>query len=124
MTDVEAIRAYRAAAGYRETILKSKIPRAIERDPEALEKITARLRVEVKVAELVMQQAEQAIEKLPRQKWQEAVRHRYLERMDLYHAGEVMFYSDRSVRRFERDAFAYLETGAEPPEGPQDDFTE
>lgn len=124
MTDSEAVKTYLAAARYRDTLLNSKIPYVIERDPEALAKITERLRVEIKVAELVMQQAEQAINKLPRQKWQEAVRHRYLEGMDLLQTGEIMFYSDRSVRRFEGAAFSFLETGiipdpaSEPPESP------
>ena len=124
MTDAEAIRAYLAAARYRKIILKSRIPRFIERDPVALEKVTERWRVDIKTAELVMQQAERAVEQLPRQTWREAVRLRFLEGMDVFSAGEAMFYSDRSVRRFERAAFAFLETGkepdpdAEPPEGP------
>ena len=124
MTDVEEIEAYISAWGYRDTILKEKIPKFIQRDPEALAIINEHRQKEIIYAEAVMQKAEQAIERLPCEKWRKVMACRYFHNMTAYQAATAIYYSEKTAYRLIWAALEYLkETEKQnrqkrPPEGP------
>lgn len=114
MTDLEAIKQYAAAAGYRAKLEDEEIPEIYQRDPKALDQYRQTIQREINFTEAVMHQAEKALEQLPRPYLREALRNRYFLALDEYETADAMAYSVRSVFRFEQQAFEYLETGKAP----------
>lgn len=114
MTDLEAIKQYRAAERYRDAILAERVPWIFDRDPEALAQYREIVQRGLDQAEAVMRQAERAVKQLPRQEWRDVMSWRFLEEMDTYDTAEAMAYSVSSVFRYERQAVEYMETGKQP----------
>ena len=123
MTDLEAIRQYRSAAGEREALLSAPAPEIFVRDPEGREQYGRIIRKALKIPEAILYQAEQAVDQLPRHEWREALTNRFLLGMDEYETAYAMAYSVRSVFRFQQEAEEHLsrETPGRPgrpQEGP------
>jgi len=108
MTDLEAIKQYRAAGLFWEFLYSRPLPWIFERDPAIAAKIRERDRQRMAKAERVMRQAEKALNQLPRHEWKAAMINRYLLRRDHLATAEVMNYSETSVRRFEQAAIDHL----------------
>ena len=110
MTDLEAIKQYRAASSFWEFLFFRPLPsRIFADDPAIVARIRARDRVRMAKTERVMQQAERALNRLPRREWKSAMIHRYLLQHDHLTTADAMAYSEASVRRFEARAIEYLE---------------
>ncbi len=109
MTDLEAIRQYTAASDFWEFLYDRPIPWVFARDKAIVARIRARDKVRMAKAERVMQQAERALNRLPRREWKSAMIHRYLLQHDHLTTADAMAYSEASVRRFEVRAIEYLE---------------
>lgn len=111
MTDLEAIRQYRAAERYRDGILSERVPWIFDRDPEALAQYQKIIMRGFDRAESVMMQAKKAIERLPRPILRETLTYRYLRGFTEEETADAMFYSVSTIRRYQRQAEKYLETG-------------
>ena len=109
MTDLEAIKQYRAASSFWEFLYDRPLPWIFARDPAIVARIRARDRARMAKAERVMRQAEKALNQLPRHEWKAAMINRYLLQRDHLATAEAMNYSEASIRRFEVRAIEYLE---------------
>lgn len=114
MTDLEAINQYLAAERYRRIILDERVPEVFDRDPVTRERYRAIMQREINEADAVMDQAVQAIKRLPRPEWREVMANRFMLGLFVFETADAIAYSDRSVYRFEQQAVEYLETCQEP----------
>lgn len=114
MTDLEAINQYLAAARYLDYMRSAKIPAVFDRDPVTRERYRAIMQRGIESAEAVMDQAVQAIKRLPRPEWREIMANRFMLGLFIFETADAIAYSNRSVYRFEQQAVEYLETGKEP----------
>ena len=114
MTDLEAIRQYKAAERYRDGILAERVPWIFDRDPEALAQYREIVQRSLDQAEAEMRKAERAVEQLPRPEWRDVMAWRFLQGQNIYDTAEAMAYSVRSIMRYEQQAVEYMETGKQP----------
>lgn len=108
MTDFEAIRQYRAASDFRDFLRNRRLPWIFETDPAIVAWSKERDKKRIEQLEQTMRQAEEAIARLPRDEWREAIIQRYFLQRDHMAAAEAMNYSESSVKRFEYAAIEYL----------------